>query len=89
MNDISEETVPTDKPRVFLQPYKLIVTYETQLRQRLNNLGSKWANYHEVPSKGRDGRPKLQSKMPFVHLTVKLLLLGSLLLIENEIQVTA
>ncbi|MCJ1462583.1 hypothetical protein MMC07_001185 [Pseudocyphellaria aurata] len=65
LNDICEEPIPTDKPRVFLQPYKFIVTYETEIRQRLKDLESKWTNYHVVRSKGRDVRPKPSIKNTF------------------------
>lgn len=51
MNEISIESVPTDRPQVFLQPYKLIVALDAKIRQRLQDLESKWANYPETSSK--------------------------------------
>lgn len=51
MNEISIESVPTDRLQVFLQPYKLIVALDAKIRQRLQDLESKWANYPETSSK--------------------------------------
>ena len=36
---------------MFLQPYKLIVALDAKIRQRLEDLESKWANYPETSSK--------------------------------------
>ncbi|MCJ1262519.1 hypothetical protein MMC22_002389 [Lobaria immixta] len=58
INDISIERVPTDKPQVFLQPYKLIVALDSKIRQRLKDLESKWANYTGTRNTGRGRRTK-------------------------------
>lgn len=57
INDISIQRVPTDKPQVFLQPYKLIVALDSKIRQRLKDLESKWANYG-TRKNGRGRRTK-------------------------------
>lgn len=58
INDISIQRVPTDKPQVFLQPYKLIVALDSKIRQRLKDLESKWANYTGTRKKDRGRRTK-------------------------------
>lgn len=55
LNEISTEDIPTDRPQVFLQPYKFILASDAKIRQRLKDLESKWLNYPgtRVKSRGR------------------------------------
>lgn len=55
LNEISTERIPTDKPQVFLQPYKFILASDAKIRQCLKDLESKWLNYPgtRVKSRGR------------------------------------